>query len=47
MSDFVAEITKAYAVDGPAIDLGRGVLGGELHTDAAVKVPPAMISRHS
>ena len=46
MRDFVADIQQAYAVDGPAIDLGRGVLDGELHTDAVVKVPLAMITRH-
>ena len=46
MRDFVADIQQAYAVNGPAIDLGRGVLDGELHTDAVVKVPLAMITRH-
>ena len=33
-TDFTAAITAAYATDGPAIDLGRGVLGGELVPEA-------------
>ncbi|MCW3010046.1 MAG: hypothetical protein JWO90_450, partial [Solirubrobacterales bacterium] len=47
MSPFVADVQTAYAVpDGPAIDLGRGVLDGTLHRDAAVRVPLSMITRH-
>ena len=44
--DFAATITAAYAVDGPALDLGRGVLGEELHRDAVVQAPLAMLTRH-
>jgi len=46
MSDFAAQITAAYAVDGPFIDLGRGVLDDETHPDAMVRVPLAMMNRH-
>ena len=44
--DFAATITAAYAVEGPALDLGRGVLGEELHRDAVVQAPLAMLTRH-
>ncbi|MCU0313929.1 MAG: DUF853 domain-containing protein [Solirubrobacteraceae bacterium] len=44
--DFAATITAAYASEGPAIDLGRGVLDGELHRDAVVRAPLAMLTRH-
>ena len=43
---FRADITKAYAVEGPFVDLGRGVLGDETHPDAMVRVPLAMMNRH-
>src|SRR4051794_26302031 len=45
-SDFTAAITAAYATDGPAIDLGRGVLSGALVPDAKVVVPLSMMNRH-
>jgi len=46
MSDFAATITAAYATEGAAIELGRGVLEGELHRDAAVRIPLATMNRH-
>ncbi len=39
MTDFAATITAAYATEGAAIDLGRGVHEGELVRDAAVQDP--------
>ena len=39
-------IAKAYAVEGPAIELGAGVLDGELDPQATVRVPLAMTNRH-
>ena len=46
MSEFGDRITKAYAAEGPAIDLGRGVLDGETDTAAKVQIPLAMMNRH-
>ena len=46
MSEFVADISKAYASDEPALELGAGVLDGTLHPDAAVRVPLSMVTRH-
>ncbi len=46
MADFAATISEAYATEGAAIDLGRGVHDGELVTDAVVRVPLRMMNRH-
>jgi hypothetical protein len=46
MPDFDEAISTGYATDGPAIDLGRGVLDGELHQGAPVRIPLAMMNRH-
>ena len=46
MSDFTATISEAYATEGAAIDLGRGVHDGELAADAVVRVPLRMMNRH-
>src|SRR3954470_5406987 len=46
MSDFATAITQAYAVEGDAIDLGRGVHDGAVHPEVAVRVPLAMMNRH-
>ena len=43
---FEASISAAYATEGPALDLGRGVHEGSVHTAAAVKVPLRMLNRH-
>jgi DNA helicase HerA-like ATPase len=46
VTDFAQRIAAAYAVEGPAIDLGRGVHDGTLQRDAVVRVPLAMMNRH-
>ena len=43
---FATAITTAYTVDGPALDLGLGVLNGQLDRDAVVRMPLAMMNRH-
>jgi hypothetical protein len=45
-ADFVTTIAEAYRASGPVIDLGRGVLDGEVHGDAVVQVPLSMMNRH-
>jgi DNA double-strand break repair helicase HerA and related ATPase len=44
--DFGDSIAKAYTFEGPTLDLGRGVHGGELVKDAVVRVPLSMVNRH-
>ena len=46
MSEFGARIAEAYAAEGAAIDLGRGVLGDETDPAAKVQIPLAMMNRH-
>lgn len=46
MTDFATTIAAAYASEGAAIDLGRGVHEGTLHQDAAVRIPLSMMTRH-
>ncbi len=47
MSDeFGPTIATAYAADGPAIDLGRGVHEGQLVAEAVVQIPLRMMNRH-
>ncbi len=46
MTDFAATIAAGYAVDGPTIDMGRGVHDGVVHPDAVVQIPLAMTNRH-
>ena len=46
MADFAKIIAEGYAVEGPAIELGRGVFEGELVQEAAVRIPLAMMNRH-
>ena len=43
---FSETIAKAYAVDGGAIDLGRGVHEATLELDAVVRLPLATMNRH-
>jgi hypothetical protein len=45
-SGFAATIRDAYAVDGPAVVLGRGVHEGAVARDAVVQIPLAMMNRH-
>jgi DNA helicase HerA-like ATPase len=46
MADFATTIAEAYAVEGAAIDLGRGVHEGALAPEAAVRLPLATMNRH-
>jgi uncharacterized protein len=46
VTDFAKEIADAYAVQGPSVDLGRGVHEGTLHQDAKVQVALRMMTRH-
>ena len=45
-AEFAARITAAYASKGQAVQLGRGVLGGQTLRDAVVQLPAAMCNRH-
>jgi DNA double-strand break repair helicase HerA and related ATPase len=45
-ADFDQAIAAAYATEGAALDLGRGVLDGAVHRDAVVRVPLATLNRH-
>src|SRR5439155_16701486 len=44
--DFAQAITTAYATDGAALDLGRGVHDGAVVAAAVVKLPLRMVNRH-
>ena len=46
MSGFGETIATPYAVDGRALDLGRGVHDGKLAQEAAVQAPLRMMNRH-
>jgi DNA helicase HerA-like ATPase len=46
VSDFGDRIREAYAVEGPAIELGSGVHDGKVEPEAEVRVPLAMTNRH-
>ncbi len=46
MAGFGETIAQAYAVEGAAIDLGRGVHDGAVASEAVVRVPLAMMNRH-
>ncbi len=46
MSDFVADLSAAYATELPSIDLGRGVHDGQVHPEVAVRLPLRMVNRH-
>src|SRR3954454_4249719 len=43
---FDERIAAAYASEGPALELGRGMLDGETHPEAVVRIPAAMLNRH-
>ena len=43
---FGERIQAAYAAEGRAVDLGRGMLDGEVVTEAVVQVAAAMLNRH-
>ena len=44
--EFGARIAAAYATEGAAVELGRGMLGGTVLTEAVVRIPAAMCNRH-
>jgi DNA helicase HerA-like ATPase len=46
VTDFAETIAGAYATEGPAIDLGRGVHEGAVAPGAAVRIPLRMLNRH-
>jgi hypothetical protein len=46
VTGFGAAIAAAYATEGDALDIGRGVHEGKLLPDAAVRVPLATMNRH-
>jgi len=46
MATFAEAMAAAYAAQGPALDLGRGVYQGAVVPDAVVTVPLAMMNRH-
>ncbi len=46
MADFATTIATAYASEGPALDLGRGVHDGAVVPEAVVKLPLRMVNRH-
>src|SRR5918999_3599789 len=46
MTEFGKAIAEAYAVEGAAVDLGRGVHEGALSAEAVVRVPLRMMNRH-
>src|SRR4051794_15200591 len=44
--DFATTIAEAYAVDGPALELGLGVNDGVVVPAAQVRVPLSTMNRH-
>src|SRR5204863_8392346 len=46
MTSFAETVKAAYATEGAALDLGRGVHEGKLEPEAVVQVPLAMANRH-
>jgi hypothetical protein len=46
VTDFAKTIAEGYAVEGAAIDLGRGVHEGEVAAEAVVRLPLATMNRH-
>jgi uncharacterized protein len=46
VTDFAAAIAAGYAVQGPSIDLGRGVHDGKCERDAVVRLPLKTMNRH-
>jgi Cdc6-like AAA superfamily ATPase len=46
MSDVADSLGKAYAFDGPALELGALVLDNEAHPEARIRMPLSMLNRH-
>src|SRR5690606_9670636 len=44
--DFIAQVTASYNPKGAFIQLGSGILNGEIVTDAQVKLALKMMNRH-
>ena len=44
--DTAAELGKAYAFEGPALELGAVVLDNEAHPEARIRMPLSMLNRH-
>jgi hypothetical protein len=44
--DTAAELGKAYAFEGAALELGALVLEGEAHPEARIRMPLSMLNRH-
>src|SRR4051795_11570665 len=44
--DLLGKVQKAYAFEGPAVELGALVVDNEAHPEAAVRLPLAMLNRH-
>src|SRR4051795_12743206 len=44
--EFASAIAKAYAFEGPALELGRGMHDGAVVPEAVVRVPLSMVNRH-
>ncbi|WP_104046001.1 helicase HerA-like domain-containing protein [Arthrobacter sp. ZGTC412] len=42
----LATIQKGYTLEGPVIELGAAIVDGELHKEAQVRLPLAMMNRH-
>src|SRR3990170_3278185 len=45
-NDFASRIATAYASEGAALELGRGMHDGTVHPEAVVQVPAAMCNRN-
>ena len=46
MTSFAETVAAGYAVEGDALDIGRGVHDGTLERDAVVRLPLATTNRH-
>jgi DNA helicase HerA-like ATPase len=44
--EFGSRIAQAYATEGKAVSLGKGMLDGQVVADAVVQVPASMCNRH-
>ncbi|WP_028280323.1 helicase HerA-like domain-containing protein [Arthrobacter sp. H5] len=45
-AEHAADITSGYTFEGASVHLGASIIGGEIHKDAAVRLPLAMMNRH-
>jgi DNA helicase HerA-like ATPase len=45
-AEFGPRIAQAYATEGKAVSLGKGMLGGAVVSDAVVQLPASMCNRH-